>query len=91
MTVLVNIVVGLVMGGFVAVLANLIKKPGHNQVKKISFDVICLAFGALGAVSADQLLVYGPTFLGVSILPSIVGGLVLAFVAAYPMKRWLNF
>ncbi len=91
MTVLVNIIIGLVMGGIVAALANLIKAPQYNQIKQISFGVICLIFGALGSVSADQLLIYGPHFLGVSILPSLVGGLVLAFVAAYPMKRWLKF
>ena len=91
LVVIVNIVIGLIMGGLMVALANLIKRPHDNQIKQISFGVICLFFGALGAVAADQLLTYGPTLFDVNYVPSMVGGLVMAFVAAYPIKRWLRF
>lgn len=91
MTILVNIIIGVIMGIAIVGVANFLKKPQDNKAKQISFGVVGVLFGALGSVAADQLLIYGPNFLGVSLLPSMVGGLVLAFVVVYPMKRWFKF
>lgn len=89
MTIAVNIAIGLVAGGIVALLANKISKPATKVRSMITYG-LGMIFGALGAQAADQLLDYGPTMLGSSLLPAVVGGIVLAFVVIYAGKQWLR-
>lgn len=89
MTLGLTIVIGLVFGLGTAYLANLIKRPA-STVKTWVALVSGLVFGALGAVSADQLLTYGAQVAGISIVPAIVGSIVLAFVVLFAEKRWFG-
>lgn len=89
MTILVNIFIGVVTGGLVSYLANLAKKPS-SSIKNITVYVLGVGFGCLGAQAANQLLNYGPIFLGSSIVPAAVGSIVLAFVVLYSSKKWFH-
>ncbi|WP_260301461.1 hypothetical protein [Schleiferilactobacillus harbinensis] len=89
LTIFFNIIVGVIAGGFVAWLANLIKKPG-SSVQNIVTYALGLVFGGLGGQAADQLLNWGPTLFGSSIIPVLAGGLVLSFVVLYTGKTWFK-
>ncbi|MCT4381670.1 hypothetical protein EFM34_00165 [Leuconostoc suionicum] len=89
MAIVLNIILGVIVGAGVAYLGNMVNKPG-TELKKIITLVIGVALGGLGSVAGDQLLDYGPTFLNSNFVPAIVGGIVLAFVGVYAGKKWLH-
>ncbi|MGX4593258.1 hypothetical protein JNUCC76_04875 [Leuconostoc sp. JNUCC 76] len=89
MTIFINVVIGIIAGGLLAFLTNLLTKPS-SSVKRIGIYVLGVAFGGIGAQAADQLLNYGPTFLNISIVPSFVGSIVLVFIVLYAGKKWLH-
>lgn len=89
MTIVLNVLIGIIGGGLLAWLTNWITKT-PTKFRKINTYIVGIALGALGAQSADQLLNYGPTLLGSSFVPSIVGGIVLAFVGLYAGKKWAH-
>lgn len=75
---IIAIIVGIIFGGLWTLLVTAVTKK-----KSWVLQIINSLFGALGAVSANQLLVYGPSILGISIVPAITGAVVLAFVVTY--------
>ncbi|MFT9123974.1 MAG: hypothetical protein ABF445_09640 [Leuconostoc mesenteroides] len=89
MAIVLNIIIGVVTGLGIAFLGNVVKQPGTVLRKNITLGTGIL-LGSLGAVSADQLLNYGPTLMGTNFVPAIAGGIVLSFVGVYAGKRWLH-
>ncbi|MHC5375199.1 hypothetical protein ACYSNU_15635 [Enterococcus sp. LJL120] len=79
---IVSIIVGIIVAGLWTLLVDFISKERSGMLWAIN-----LVLGALGAVAANQLLVYGPMVLGISILPALVGSLVLAMIATYAVKK----
>jgi len=75
---IVSIIVGIVFGGLCSFVVKAVAKKSS-----IVLLVLNCIFGALGAVAANQLLVYGPIILGLSIVPTIVGAIVLSIVVTY--------
>ncbi|MFT8883493.1 hypothetical protein [Liquorilactobacillus hordei] len=53
-----------------------------NRTSKLLWPVTGI-FGGLGSVAAIQLLSWGPTIADVSLIPAIVGAVVLALVSVY--------
>ncbi|MFC4771300.1 hypothetical protein [Enterococcus hermanniensis] len=78
MTIIFAILIGAVMGWLWTLLVSKIRGRSTNLLLGINS-----IFGALGAVSANQLLVYGPDLLDLSIIPTIVGAIVLSIVVTY--------
>lgn len=79
---IVSIIVGIIIAGLWTLVVDLVAKERSGMLW-----VINLVLGALGAVAANQLLIYGPMVLGISILPALVGSLVLAMVATFTFKK----
>jgi uncharacterized membrane protein YeaQ/YmgE (transglycosylase-associated protein family) len=78
LTIILTILIGFIFGGLVTLIMNRLTLKDNPFLFGIN-----LVFGALGAVSANQLLSYGPIFFDISIVPSIVGAVVLSLVSTY--------
>lgn len=89
MTIVLNILIGILAGGAVGYLGNKIKNSGSKMAEWLTI-IVGIILGGLGAVSADQLINYGPTLLDSQFVPAIVGGLVLSFVGVYAGKKWFH-
>lgn len=74
----VTIIVGIIFGALWSLVVNVVSKRKSAVLWGIN-----IVLGALGAVAANQLLVWGPFVLGLSIIPTIVGAVVLAMVGTY--------
>lgn len=83
LSIITAVIVGLAMGAVVYA----IDRFFHN--KNIVMLGLDLAFGALGSYSGTYLVNYGPHLLGVDILPTLVGGLVLSFVVTYGVRKFV--
>jgi hypothetical protein len=83
LTIITAVVIGLLMGALVYGIDFFI----HG--KNLIVLGLNLVFGALGACSGTYLVSYGPHVLGVDILPTLVGGIVLSLVITYAMRRFI--
>lgn len=72
--VIIGILLGLTTGWAFLVLAD-----RHSRALLVTTSI----FGALGAVSADQLLSWGFSIWGISILPLLAGSIVLPLISIY--------
>lgn len=83
LSIITAVIIGLLMGAVVYGIDLLI----HG--KNLIVLGLNLVFGALGAYSGTYLVSYGPHVLGVDILPTLVGGIVISFVLTYAMRRFI--
>ncbi|MEJ6399764.1 hypothetical protein [Nicoliella lavandulae] len=90
MALFINIIIGVIMGAGVSYLLNLVNPNQNGPARVLTLNLISVILGGLGSVSADQLLNYGPTILGVNFIPSIVGGIVLSLVWVFAAKKWFH-
>ena len=81
-TIILGIIIGLIVSGIWTFIIEYLSKDRNLILWGIN-----IVLGALVAVAANQLVVYGPMILGISIVPSIVGALVLAMIATYTFKK----
>ena len=74
---------GLIVAGLATYIGNLI-----SQKVTITHWIINLILGILGSIASTQLLpgAFGPIVAGVSLIPSIVGSLVLAGVGTWTIN-----
>lgn len=77
------VIVGLVMGAVVYA----IDRIWHE--KSFILLGLDLVFGALGSYSGTYLVNYGPHLLGIDLLPTLAGGLVLSFVVTYAVRKFI--
>ncbi|KRM54504.1 hypothetical protein [Lacticaseibacillus sharpeae] len=83
LSIITSVIVGLLMGALVYGLDYLL----HG--KSLIILGLDLVIGALGSYSGTYLVNYGPHLLGVDVLPTLVGGIVLSFVVTYAMRRFV--
>lgn len=78
-------ILGLILAGLATYIGQVISKK-----VKVAHWIVNLILGILGSVAATQLLpnAYGPMVAGVSLVPSIVGALVLAGVGTWCVNRF---
>ena len=74
---------GLIVAGLATYIGQLISKKVTT-----SYWIVNLILGILGSVAATQLLpgAFGPMLAGVSLIPSIIGSLVLAGVGTWTIN-----
>lgn len=77
------VIVGFVMGAVVYA----IDRIWHE--KSFILLGLDLVFGALGSYSGTYLVNYGPHLLGIDLLPTLAGGLVLSFVVTYAVRKFI--
>lgn len=83
LTIITASLIGLIMGTLVYVIDQLM------HTKNIVMLGLDLIFGALGGYSGTYLVNYGPHLLGIDILPTLAGGLVLSFIVTYALRRFI--
>jgi uncharacterized membrane protein YeaQ/YmgE (transglycosylase-associated protein family) len=83
LTIITAVIVGALMGALVYGFDYLI----HGQ--NMAILLTNFIFGALGSYSGTYLVNYGPHVLGVDILPTLAGGIVLSFVMTYAIRRFI--
>jgi uncharacterized membrane protein YeaQ/YmgE (transglycosylase-associated protein family) len=83
LSIITAVIIGLVMGAIVYGADRLIHTKSFVV---LGFDLV---FGALGAYSGTYLVNYGPRLLGVDLLPTLAGGIVLSFVVTYALRRFV--
>lgn len=83
LSILTAVVVGFVMGAVVYA----IDRIWHE--KSLILLGLDLGFGALGSYSGTYLVNYGPHLLGIDLLPTLAGGLVLSFVVTYAIRKFI--
>lgn len=89
MVVYIEVIIGVVVGLVTSWLLNIVKRPS-NRVWQRRTEVLGIAMGVLGAISATQFVSYGPQFVGCSVIPAAVGGIVLTIVVLYTGKSWFS-
>ncbi|WP_225047688.1 hypothetical protein [Lacticaseibacillus kribbianus] len=83
LSIITAVIIGLIMGALVYVIDSLIH---GRSLAVLGLDLV---FGALGSYSGTYLVSYGPQLLGVDLLPTLAGGLVLSFVVTYAVRRFV--
>ncbi|KRK98625.1 hypothetical protein FD04_GL000359 [Secundilactobacillus odoratitofui DSM 19909 = JCM 15043] len=89
MIVYIEVIIGVVVGLVTSWLLNIVKRPS-NRVWQRRTEVLGIAMGVLGAISATQFVSYGPQFVGCSVIPAAVGGIVLTIVVLFTGKSWFS-
>lgn len=84
-TLIVALIIGIVIGGVCTWLIKVMTKKDNL----ILLGLNCL-LGALGSIAATKLVLFGPILFGVSIVPAIVGALVLDFLVTYVFIKVSN-
>lgn len=75
---IVAIIIGVVFGALWTLGIDVIRKN-----RSVLLWGINIVLGALGAVAANQLVIFGPLILGIYAVPAIIGAIVLAMVGTY--------
>jgi uncharacterized membrane protein YeaQ/YmgE (transglycosylase-associated protein family) len=89
MIIYIDVIIGLAVGLVTSWLVNAVKRPATPTRRRIT-ELLSLAMGVLGAISATQFVTYGPQFLGCSVVPAAVGGIVLTLVVLGAGKSWFT-
>lgn len=89
MVVYIEVIIGVVVGLVTSWLLNIVKRPS-NRVWQRRTEVLGIAMGVLGAISTTQFVSYGPQFIGCSVVPAAVGGIVLTIVVLFTGKSWFS-
>lgn len=83
LSIITAVIVGLAMGAVVYAIDRFFHE---KNIIMLGLDLI---FGALGSYAGTYLVNYGPHRLGVDILPTLAGGLVLSFVVTYGVRKFV--
>lgn len=81
-----TIIVSIIIGGLIGALGSFaVSAAGHTSAP--SLWIINIVLGALGAIAAGKLLTVGPILFSISIIPTIVGALVLVCAGSLVFMR----
>lgn len=76
------IIIGILFGGAWSLLVSVVTKKSS-----IFLTGGAMIAGAIGAVTANQLVTYGPLLFGINIFPAIVGAIVLAALLTFVFSK----